>query len=452
MVILMKNRFNDLTGKEWLPFQKSFMHFEDFGKLYEKNIHFFTKPSTEPTPNAFFLGSGSKTLLFQNLCDKAKIGFNKIETDFILFDLLDELDQLTSKQQIDSWIDYSVKEIISFSPYLNHRKFISVLIQNVMIDNQYIPLAWEISNRLSHHFTRKDEKIICKKDSVEPIIQLFFRKDEDSELLEVNSPSGLWKSLDHSTHKVESFSFPSWFVLKPKPRNKKEILHPAKYPENLVSLYLNQFTKSGDAVFDPMSGTGTTQVEALKLGRNAYGVELSPLFFKIAVNRCKNVNSSQDRWHLLHGDARDWEKGEFPLFDYVITSPPYWDMLNMQGAENQALRKKKGLKTNYSSHTKDIGNINSYKDFLSDLIDIYQSVADNIKKDGYMTIIVKNVKKKGEIYPLAFDLVERLNSFIQIQHVSYWCQDDQRLAPYGFGNTWVSNTFHHYCLTFRKTN
>jgi hypothetical protein len=31
-----------------------------------------------------------------------------------------------------------------------------------------------------------------------------------------------------------------------------------------------------------------------------------------------------------------------------------------------------------------------------------------------------------------------------------WCQDNLRLAPYGMGNAWVSNTMHHYCLNFRK--
>ena len=31
-----------------------------------------------------------------------------------------------------------------------------------------------------------------------------------------------------------------------------------------------------------------------------------------------------------------------------------------------------------------------------------------------------------------------------------WCQDNIRLAPYGLGHAWVSNTFHHYCLQFRN--
>ena len=46
--------------------------------------------------------------------------------------------------------------------------------------------------------------------------------------------------------------------------------------------------------------------------------------------------------------------------DLVITSPPYWDMLNMKGAENQAKRKDKGLQTNYSNSKEDLGNIDDY--------------------------------------------------------------------------------------------
>jgi hypothetical protein len=29
-------------------------------------------------------------------------------------------------------------------------------------------------------------------------------------------------------------------------------------------------------------------------------------------------------------------------------------------------------------------------------------------------------------------------------------QDNQRIAPFGLGSAWVSNTFHHYCLQFRN--
>jgi hypothetical protein len=67
-----------------------------------------------------------------------------------------------------------------------------------------------------------------------------------------------------------------------------------------------------------------------------------------------------------------------------------------------------------------------------------------------LTIIVKNIKKGGKIYPLAWDLGHRLGKTFTLKDEKIWCQDNQRLAPYGMGNAWVSNTFHHYCLQFRN--
>jgi hypothetical protein len=65
-------------------------------------------------------------------------------------------------------------------------------------------------------------------------------------------------------------------------------------------------------------------------------------------------------------------------------------------------------------------------------------------------VIVKNIKKGGTIYPLAWDLGKHLGEIYQLKDEKIWCQDDVRLAPYGMGNAWVSNTFHHYCLQFRN--
>jgi len=60
------------------------------------------------------------------------------------------------------------------------------------------------------------------------------------------------------------------------------------------------------------------------------------------------------------------------------------------------------------------------------------------------------VKKGGTIYPLAWDLGRGIGRFLTLKDEKIWCQDNQKLAPYGMGNAWVSNTMHHYCLNFRK--
>ena len=43
----MKNRFNNLTSKQWLPFQKSWFQFDNLTDVIVENILFFTKVREE---------------------------------------------------------------------------------------------------------------------------------------------------------------------------------------------------------------------------------------------------------------------------------------------------------------------------------------------------------------------------------------------------------------------
>ena len=81
---------------------------------------------------------------------------------------------------------------------------------------------------------------------------------------------------------------------------------------------------------------------------------------------------------------------------------------------------------------------------------IYAGLKPLLRQKAYLTIIVKNVKKGGRIYPLAWDLGRELGKVYTLKDEKLWLQDNQRLAPYGLGSAWVSNTFHHYCLQFRN--
>jgi hypothetical protein len=104
----------------------------------------------------------------------------------------------------------------------------------------------------------------------------------------------------------------------------------------------------------------------------------------------------------------------------------------------------------YSNDPNDLGNISDYEQFIDRLVCIYEDMQAILRPGGYLTIIVKNIKKGGRIYPLAWDLAQRLGETYVLKDEKIWCQDNQRLSPYGLGNAWVSNTFHHYCLQFRN--
>jgi hypothetical protein len=83
-------------------------------------------------------------------------------------------------------------------------------------------------------------------------------------------------------------------------------------------------------------------------------------------------------------------------------------------------------------------------------VSIYASLKPYLRHRAYLTVIVKNVKKGGKIYPLAWDLARNLGQVYVLKDERLWLQDNQRLARFGLGSAWVSNTFHHYCLQFRN--
>jgi DNA modification methylase len=248
----------------------------------------------------------------------------------------------------------------------------------------------------------------------------------------------------------------SWFIHRSPPRRKDVLLHPAKFPETLAKKFIEFFTKSGEWVLDPMIGTGSTAIAALRSGRNSVGIELNPEYADIAREMVAEERERLDeaaeglKAQIITGDAARLSEFDLPPIDYVITSPPYWDMLHARGAETQRERREDpDLDVVYSEDPADLGNISDYGEFLDRLVETYSALSDVLRPGAYITIIVKNIKKGGEIYPLAWDLGKSLGAHFTLKDERIWCQDDARLAPYGMGSAWVSNTVHHYCLQFR---
>lgn len=253
----------------------------------------------------------------------------------------------------------------------------------------------------------------------------------------------------------------SWFIHNPPPRKKEAVRHPAKFPETLAQEFIEFFTKEDQIVLDPMVGTGSTLVAALRAKRHSYGIELNPEYAAIArqlINEERTAlsfASNNYQAEVVTANTASFsalvDEYNLPKFDYVFTSPPYWDMLHAKGAQAQKKRRNTSdLDVIYSDNSDDLGNEHDYDKFIDRLVEIYTSLAPAIRAGAYLTIVVKNVKKGGKIYPIAWDLARHLGQTYSLKDERIWCQDNQRLAPYGLGSAWVSNTFHHYCLQFRN--
>lgn len=233
----------------------------------------------------------------------------------------------------------------------------------------------------------------------------------------------------------------SWFILRPKKRSDDVILHPAKFPESLIKKFILFFTKRGEKVLDPMAGTGTVNHVCEKLDRIGYSIELEKKYYEIGKKR------SNQYFYL--GDCRNFRNFDIPQLDYIITSPPYWDSLKRNSMRQQK-RKKEGLDTEYSSKEKNFENIEKYNDFLNELVEFYGDLKVILKNKGYITIIVNNIYKNSELFPLAFDLASKLRKYYKLKDEQIWCQNDKSLMPLGVNSAYVGNRHHIYCLILRN--
>jgi DNA modification methylase len=110
----------------------------------------------------------------------------------------------------------------------------------------------------------------------------------------------------------------------PKVYPRDSLRHPAKMNPLWAQRMIQEYSKPGDAVLDPMAGGGTTGIEASRLGRNATMVDLDPHWTKTmkrAVGRLRRSGQMRGSVRVLQGDATKLDPGQ--RFDAVMFSPPY---------------------------------------------------------------------------------------------------------------------------------
>lgn len=234
------------------------------------------------------------------------------------------------------------------------------------------------------------------------------------------------------------------------PRDKRKLQHPATFSEKDVERLIRFFSKAGERVLDPFLGSGSTLLACRDSGRAGTGIELIEQWAQVARERLGEAVSDQT---VVQGDA-GVELSKLPAnsFDFIVTSPPYWSILEKQGMKVQAERESRDLPTKYSEETSDLGNVADYEEFLDRLGEIFAGCRRVLKPKKYMAVIVSDFRHGPQFVLFHADLAKRIEQAgLPLKGITVLLQDSKNLYPFGVPNAFVSNIHHQYILIHQKT-
>lgn len=179
--------------------------------------------------------------------------------------------------------------------------------------------------------------------------------------------------------------------------------HNAKYWGNFIPQIPNQliqrFTKSGETILDPFVGSGTTLIEARRLGRNSIGIDLSETAIQLCKeNLIKEKSSAKVFTEIINDDCLKVDL--FPVLNkyhikqvqLIILHPPYWDIIK------------------FSEELSDLSNSKSLDEFLSSLGKCVENFKDYLQKDRHLVLVIGDKYMNGEWIPLGFLSMQRVLS------------------------------------------
>ena len=166
---------------------------------------------------------------------------------------------------------------------------------------------------------------------------------------------------------------------------KIERQHPAPFSFQDVARLIKFFTKKKERVLDPFNGVASTLKSCALNNREGYGIELNKEFYNLSRKRLSkevpNTLFEGSKQHIILGDSlEEIKKFDEDFFDFIITSPPYWNILNTIDNKVKKDRVSNGLTTKYSDDPRDLSNIDKYENFVSKLGDFFNDCSKKLKQ------------------------------------------------------------------------
>lgn len=178
-------------------------------------------------------------------------------------------------------------------------------------------------------------------------------------------------------------------------------VHHAGYWGNFIPQIPNQllrrYTKKGEWILDPFLGSGTTLIEAQRLGRNAVGIELS----QKVLDQTSKIISRENNPHKVKLDFINDDSANTDLmkrlsslqiksFQFMIFHPPYWDIIK------------------FSNDKKDLSNTITINEFLKAFGKVLDNCLPHLDKNRFAAVVISDKYTNGEWIPLGFYVMQEV--------------------------------------------
>lgn len=171
--------------------------------------------------------------------------------------------------------------------------------------------------------------------------------------------------------------------------------HPAKANIHMIDAIVDMVSSEGDTILDPMSGTGTIMLQALR-GRRVYCVEVEEGYHTLQKQALATLEAMRPdirgRVMLIHADCRR----VLPLpCDHIIFSPPYGTALKAVGPGSLKTGTYDGFMGDYSKDPSNVGNVNRF--FHNQAMEkVYGLCYESLRPGGTMTVIIRDQMEQGK--------------------------------------------------------
>lgn len=236
--------------------------------------------------------------------------------------------------------------------------------------------------------------------------------------------------------------------------------HPAPFMVKDIEKLITMFTKSGNNVLDPFVGSGTTLIASGNTHRIGYGIDLSEEYITLCGERIKSKNLQIGRdCYLFQGDSlKQLNKFTDEFFDYIVTSPPYHNILKNTASGIRSDNSEKGYRNGtrqgieyYSDKKNDLGNQETFEEFLMLLKKIMRKAYKKLKSGKYCSIIISDFtvnKKEVCVQSYIVNMMESIG--FDFVGTIVLLQDNKPLYPFGYPYAYKINHHHQNIINFRK--